>query len=170
MSHMVGQCPKMMYRAAVITVSDSCFANEKEDTSGPALVRALQDVGIEVPFLSLVPDERDGIAEAIRGYLTDNDVHLIMTTGGTGFAPRDVTPEATRLVIEKPAPGISELLRQAGASQTPLTWLSRGEAGIAAGKLIINLPGSPRAMSSSIATLKPILFHALDLLNGKKPH
>jgi molybdenum cofactor synthesis domain-containing protein len=160
----------MMYRAAVITVSDSCYRKEKEDASGPALVLALQEAGIEVPYMALVPDEVDAIEDAIREYLTGDDVHLIVTTGGTGFAPRDVTPEATRLVLEKPAPGIAELLRQSGASQTPLTWLSRAEAGIASGKLIINLPGSPKAMVLSIAALKPVLHHALDLLNGKKPH
>jgi len=93
-----------------------------------------------------------------------------VTTGGTGFGPRDVTPEATRELIEKPAPGIAELLRQEGASQTPLTWLSRGEAGIARGKLIINLPGSTKAMTHSIEALKLILFHALDLINGVQPH
>lgn len=158
------------YRAAVITVSDSCFRKEKEDRSGAELVNALQAAGIEVRFTEIVPDEYSTIIIVLRKYLADPSVRLIVTTGGTGFGPRDVTPEATHAVIERPAPGIAELLRQAGASQTPLTWLSRGEAGIAANKLIINLPGSPKAMQHSIDTLRPVLFHALDLLNGGKPH
>lgn len=159
----------MKYRAAVITVSDSCFVGDREDHSGPALANALQSIGIDVTCTKMVPDEETIIEQTIRDHLTA-DVHLIVTTGGTGFSPRDVTPEATARVIEKPAPGIAELLRQAGADQTPLTWLSRGSAGIVSGKLIINLPGNPKAMSSSVATLKPVIFHALDLLNGAKPH
>ncbi len=158
------------YRAAVITVSDSCFRKEKEDRSGSELANALQSAGIEVRFREIVPDEQSTIIIVLQKYLADPSVRLIVTTGGTGFGPRDVTPEATRAVIERPAPGIAELLRQAGASQTQLTWLSRGEAGIAGNKLIINLPGSPNAMQHSIDTLRPVLFHALELLNGGKPH
>jgi len=158
------------YRAVVITVSDSCYRKEKEDRSGPALAEALQAAGIEVSHAEIVPDERSTIVVVLQKYLTAPSIQLIVTTGGTGFGPRDVTPEATRAVIEKPAPGIAEFLRQTGAAQTPLTWLSRGEAGIANNRLIINLPGSPKAMQPSIETLRPLLFHALDLLNGGKPH
>lgn len=160
----------MKYRAVVITVSDSCYKEGKEDRSGAALAKALQEIEIEVSGRELVPDDHSTIKSILQRYVTDPSVHLIMTTGGTGFGPRDVTPEATREVIDRPAPGVAELLRQAGASQTPLTWLSRGEAGIAGDKLIINLPGSPNAMAHSIDILKPILFHALDLLSGSKPH
>jgi molybdenum cofactor synthesis domain-containing protein len=117
-----------------------------------------------------VPDERSVIASALQKHAVNPDVHLIMTTGGTGFSTRDVTPEATRDVIERPAHGIAELLRYRGEEQTQLTWLSRGEAGIAGTVLIINLPGNPAAMEHSVQTLKSILFHALDLLNGKRPH
>jgi molybdopterin adenylyltransferase len=158
------------YRAVVITVSTGCSLGQKQDLSGPSLKRALLEAGIEVAVEETVPDDRTALADTIRKYCLDRSLHLIMTTGGTGFSPGDVTPEATRDVIEKPAPGIAELLRRAGAEQTPLSWLSRGEAGIAGDKLIINLPGTPRAMSFSIEVLKPILFHALDLLNGGKPH
>jgi molybdopterin adenylyltransferase len=161
---------KNRYRAAVITVSDSCYRKEKEDRSGPALREALQEAGIEVSFTEIVPDEHSAIIIVLQKYLTTLVIQLIVTTGGTGFGPRDVTPEATRTVVEKPAPGIAEMLRQAGAAQTPLSWLSRGEAGIACNKLIINLPGNPKAMRHSIDTLRPVLFHALDLLNGSKPH
>jgi molybdopterin adenylyltransferase len=158
------------YNAVIITCSDRCYAGETEDQSGPALAAALHNIGIEVAAKEIVPDDRTEISTLIEKYVFRVDVHLILTTGGTGFAVRDVTPEATRDVIERPAPGIAELLRQRGAEQTGLSWLSRGEAGIAGTKLIINLPGNPKAMQHSIEVLQPILFHALDLLNGKKPH
>jgi molybdenum cofactor synthesis domain-containing protein len=160
----------MKYKAVVITVSDGCYRREREDLSGPALASALENVGLEIAGREVVPDDRNTISLVLQKYVSQPDIHLIVTTGGTGFGPRDVTPEATHDVIEKSAPGISELLRQAGVAQTPLTWLSRGIAGIAADKLIINLPGSPKAMQPSIETLRPILKHALDLLNGVKPH
>jgi molybdopterin adenylyltransferase len=160
----------MSFKAVVITVSDSCYSGEKVDTSGPALVDALTKAGFDIAAVEIVPDEQLMIEVALQKYLADTGVNLILTTGGTGFSPRDVTPEATRTVIEKPAPGISELLRQTGAEQTPLSWTSRGESGIAKDKLIINLPGSPRAMAHSIEVLKPILNHALDLVSGRKVH
>ncbi len=158
------------YRAAVITVSDSCFRKEKEDRSGPVLMEALQEAGIEVLFSEIVPDDHSTIIIVLQKYIAMRSLQLIVTTGGTGFGPRDVTPEATRAVIERPAAGIAELLREAGALQTPLSWLSRGEAGISGNKLILNLPGNPKAMRPSIDALRPVLFHALDLLNGGKPH
>lgn len=160
----------MTYRAAVITISDRSFHGEREDLSGPALIEALNQLGVEVVERIVVPDDRSIIASTLQTQCIRTDIHLVMTTGGTGLAARDVTPEATRDVIEKPAPGISELLRQAGAAQTPLTWLSRGEAGTANGKLIVNLPGNPKAMAPCLDALKTILFHALELLDGHKPH
>lgn len=161
---------KVNYFAVIVTCSDGCFSGEREDQSGPALVTALRNIGIEVAAKEIVPDERTIISTMLQKYVLRSDVHLILTTGGTGFAVRDVTPEATRDVIERRAVGIAELLRQRGAEQTPLSWLSRGEAGIAGTKLIINLPGNPKAMQHSIEVLQPVLFHALDLLNGMKPH
>ena len=160
----------MKFQAAVITVSDGCYHQKREDLSGPALAASLNAIGIEVIAKDLVPDEQDAIVSVMQKYVLESTAHLIMTTGGTGFGPRDVTPEATRKMIDRPAPGIAELLRQAGASQTELTWLSRGEAGISGNKLIINLPGSTKAMAHSVETLKTLLFHALALLNGEKPH
>jgi len=160
----------MNYGVVVITVSDGVARGDREDKSGPALVDALQTVKLQIVATEIVPDEMQTIIDTLQKYVQRNDVQLIMTTGGTGFGPRDVTPEATRHVIDRPAPGIAELLRQAGAQQTQLTWLSRAEAGIADNKLIINLPGSPKAMEHSVQTLLPVLFHALDLLNGAKPH
>lgn len=154
----------------VITVSDGCYRNEREDLSGPALASALEKAGLEVVGIEVVPDDRNTISVVLQRYVLQPSLHLLVTTGGTGFGPRDITPEATHDVMERAAPGIAELLRQSGVAQTPLTWLSRGIAGIAGGKLIINLPGNPKAMQPSIETLKPILNHALDLLNGGKPH
>jgi molybdopterin adenylyltransferase len=161
---------KHSYFAVIITVSDRCFSGEREDQSGPALAAALRSIGIEVADKEIVPDERSTISTVLQKYVLRTDVQLILTTGGTGFAVRDVTPEATRDVIERHATGIAELLRERGAEQTPLSWLSRGEAGIAGTVLIINLPGNPKAMQHSIEVLQPILFHALDLLNDRKPH
>ncbi len=158
------------YSAVIITCSDRCFSGETEDESGPALVTALRNLGIGVAATEIVPDERSEISTLLQKYVLRPDVHLILTTGGTGFAVRDVTPEATRDVIERRAVGIAELLRHRGAEQTPLSWLSRAEAGIAGSTLIINLPGNPKAMQHSIEVLKPVLFHALDLLNGKPSH
>jgi molybdopterin adenylyltransferase len=158
------------YSAAVITISDTCYRKETEDRSGPALVAALQACGIPVEYTEVVPDDHSTIVSILQKCIRKSSIHLIMTTGGTGFSPRDVTPEATHEVIERPAPGIAEILRHAGAAQTPLSWLSRGAAGIASNKLIINLPGSTKAMAHSVEVLKPLLFHALDLLNGAKPH
>src|SRR5262245_3155175 len=160
----------MKYNAVVITVSDGCYRGERADASGPALSQAMQELGINVGSTEIVPDEKDAITVILQKYIAGTDVHLILTTGGTGFGPRYGTPEATRALIDRLAPGIAELLRAAGSSQTVLTWLSRGEAGIAGNKLIVNLPGSPKAMPHSVQTLKPVLFHALDLLNGAKPH
>ena len=160
----------MKYGAAVITISDGCFHQQKEDLSGPALSKALEAIGIEIGFTTVIPDEHSTIVRVLQDCVRLDTIHAIFTTGGTGFSPRDVTPEATREVIERPAPGLSELLRQTGAAQTPLSWLSRGEAGIASNKLIVNLPGSTKAMEHSVEVLRPVLFHALDLLNGGKPH
>lgn len=160
----------MKYAAAVITISDSCYNGENEDRSGPALAEALKNAGIDVHRTEIIPDDHSTIVSVLQKYIQSDVIHLIVTTGGTGFSPRDVTPEATREVIERPASGISELLRREGAAQTPLSWLSRGEAGIAGNKLIINLPGSTKAMSHSVEVLRPLLFHALDLLHGGKPH
>lgn len=158
------------YGVAVVTVSDTCYRKEKEDLSGPALATALEKIGLEVRVREIVPDDLNTIHIVLQKMIDNPSVDLVMTTGGTGFSPRDVTPEATRDLIDRPAHGLSELLRQSGAEQTPLSWTSRGEAGVAGGTLIINLPGSTRAMAHSVETLKPLLFHILDLLSGAHPH
>src|SRR5438067_10537936 len=145
--------------SAVLTVSDGVSQGVREDESGQAAEEMLLEHGLGPVARRVVPDERAEIEAAVVELA--REASLVVTTGGTGFGPRDVTPEATRAVVERPAPGIAELLRLEGAKQTPMSWLSRGECGIAASKFIINLPGSPKAMPASVEILKPLLLHAL---------
>ena len=157
-------------RAAVITVSDRCAKGEAEDTSGPAVSLQLSDeLNVEVETETVVPDEPDEIASSIRYFVMDR-VDLVVTTGGTGFGPRDNTPEATRSVIEREAPGLSELMRAKSAEKTPFAWLSRGVCGIAGQTLIINLPGSEKGATESVSFLSDVLPHAVQLLRGNTDH
>lgn len=146
----------------MLTISDRCAAGKAEDVSGQVLEEAMRTAGYEVVRRATLPDERELIAGWLREACDVCD--LILTTGGTGFAPRDVTPEATRDVIEREAPGIAELLRLEGLKKTPFAALSRGVAGIRGRTLIINLPGSPRAVRESLDVLLPLLPHAIDLI------
>lgn len=160
--------PLLGRRAAVITASDRCAAGIQPDLSGPALVRHLTLAGAELVSTAVLPDDRRLLAESIREAAHAAD--LVLTTGGTGLAERDVTPEATLSVCERLAPGLAELIRREGAQETSFAWLGRGVAGICGRALVINLPGSPDGAESSLATVMPLLPHALDLLAGKTAH
>jgi len=156
-------------RAAVLTVSDGVHAGEREDASGDLLEGLLQGDGFDV-VRRVVPDERETIAAAIVELAAD--ALLVLTTGGTGFAPRDVTPEATASVIEREAPGIAEAIRSDALERTPHALLSRGLAGLRGATLVVNFPGSPGGCRDGFAVLQPALRHGLELAAGDRstPH
>ena len=156
-----------MYQAAVLTVSDRSFRGERPDAGGPLVAELLKQAGYQVISTEIIPDEQPLIEEALRRLADSGTVQLLITTGGTGFAPRDVTPEATLAVCDRLTPGIPEAMRYASMQVTPRAMLSRAQAGIRKGTLIINLPGSPKAAKENLEAVLPTLAHGLEMLSGK---
>lgn len=154
--------------AAVITVSDSCSRGEREDRSGPAIAKLLEDLKFSITAREIVPDEKIQIQNLLIKLALE--VRLVVTTGGTGLAPRDVTPEATRAVCDRVLEGIAERMRSEGAKKTPFAALSRGVCGVRGTALILNLPGSPAGAAESLQAVADLIPHALELLSGKTAH
>ena len=157
----------MKHTAAVITVSDKGARGERKDTSGPALCAVVEEYGLEVVYTALVPDESGDIQRELKKCADELGVSLVLTTGGTGFSPRDVTPEATKAVIERETPGIPEAMRAASMRITPRGCLSRSVAGIRGRTLIVNLPGSEKAARENVLAVMGALLHGLDMLRSE---
>ena len=159
----------MPHRAHVITVSDGVSAGTRDDVSGPALLDVLKRASFQVSGPEVVPDAEDRISDAVVAAVVDG-ADLVVTTGGTGLGPRDVTPQATSLLIDYEVPGIGELMRRAGGSSTPMAALSRGVAGVRGQALILNVPGSVNGATESLEAVIPVLGHAIQLLHGDTKH
>ena len=159
-----------MIHAAVLTISDSVTAGTRTDRSGPAVRERLEQLGWKVSVLEVVPDEAPGISARLAALADGRQVSAIFTTGGTGLAARDVTPEATRAVIDREIPGLPELMRARGRESTPLAVLSRAVAGTRGSVLIVNLPGSPKGAIESLDAIVEVVPHVLELLRGHTEH
>lgn len=159
-----------MITVAVLTVSDSSSAGTREDISGPALRARCEEFGWVVASHATIPDDYTAITQLLHEWADSEEIRLILTTGGTGPAPRDITPEATRAVIERELPGISELMRVEGRKKTKFAVLSRGVAGSRGQSLIVNLPGSPKGALESLDVIAELVPHILDLLAGRTEH
>ncbi len=153
-----------MIRFGILTLSDRSSRGEREDASGPALASQIQARGWSVAKQQILPDDESAIRAVLAEWADSGEVDVILTTGGTGFSPRDVTPEATRAVIQRDAPGIAETMRAESLKKTPHAMLSRAAAGIRGRTLIINLPGSPKGALENLETVIPVLPHAVQLL------
>ena len=158
----------MNLTAAVFTISDSSYRGQREDLSGPRLQQCLKDAGFEISITKTLPDEAQQIAAALR--IAASQARFVLTTGGTGVSPRDVTPEATRKVCDRLLDGVGELMRAEGLKQTPFAVLSLGVCGTIGVSLVLNLPGNPAGAEQSLKVVLPVIPHALDLLAGKTAH
>jgi molybdopterin adenylyltransferase len=154
--------------AVVITASDACSRGEREDKSGELLVELLKEIGARIVAKEILADDLEPLADKLREYADRPDVNLVVTTGGTGFGPRDNTPEATLRVMDREAPGLAEAMRIQTLKNTPMAMISRGVSGIRSGALIVNLPGSPKAVRESFKVIEPVLSHAISLLAGER--
>ena len=166
----LNQVPRTTIQAAVITVSDRCSRGTAKDTAGPAISQLLRDrLNAHIAEAVIVPDESDHIADTIREF-ADRSYNLVVTVGGTGFGPRDVTPEATRRVIEREAPGLAEAMRAASLASTPYAALQRGVCGLLRHMLVINLPGSEQGSTENLKAIQPVLPHAIGLARDQVQH
>jgi molybdopterin adenylyltransferase len=157
----------MPIRIGILTISDRSWRGERPDKSGPALVKAVSQQGWQVTRTKIVPDDTEQIKKTLTEWADADELDVILTTGGTGFNPRDVTPEATQAVIQRPTPGLVEAMRNAGLHITPHAMLSRATAGIRSQSLIVNLPGSPSAAVENLEVILPVLPHAIQLLRDE---
>lgn len=156
----------MTLRFGILTISDRSARGERPDSAGPALAEIILSHGWQVTRRGLIPDDFNTIETTLRQWTHSGDLDVLLTTGGTGFSPRDITPEATRRVIQRPAPGLAEAMRAAGMQKTPFAMLSRAEAGICERTLILNLPGSPTGAAENFRAVLPVLEHAVHLLQN----
>jgi molybdenum cofactor synthesis domain-containing protein len=157
-------------RAKILVLSDAVSRGERTDLSGPAVRDALEAAGWHVGAIEVLPDDLDSIQQRLKALTDADDCDAVITSGGTGVGPRDVTPEATRAVIEKEIPGLAELMRSEGIKKTRRAVLSRGIVGVRKGKLIVNLPGSPRGACESLESILDLLPHVVDLIQGRTAH
>ncbi|MFZ0963417.1 MAG: MogA/MoaB family molybdenum cofactor biosynthesis protein [Terriglobia bacterium] len=159
-----------MLRAKILVLSDASSRGERSDLSGPAVREVLEARGWHVASVEILPDDLDAIRQRLEALTDADDCDAVITSGGTGVGPRDVTPEATRAVIEKEIPGLPELMRAEGVKKTRRAALSRGVVGVRKGKLIVNLPGSPNGARESLQSILDLLPHVVDLIQGRTAH